>query len=167
MSGANSPTCRPVIPDKLFQHPPAPLSRSSPAAVRRRAHAGILHHPCWEYQTFFRKKNAAPKRRITKNPKSCQVKPDDRKPFRIHITRKRPGCSNGLRRIKHAAQPHTPSYRLLPMKNSATVPGPEWLPMTAPILLIRISCLRPNAFLISAASVCASSRQSPWLMKTG
>ena len=56
--------------------------------------------------------------------------------------------------------------RLLPMKKTATVPGPEWQPMTGSMKLMVIS-LNPKVSLIRFSRYCASSIQSPCEMKMG
>ena len=57
------------------------------------------------------------------------------------------------------------SYRWLPRKNSARVPGPEWEPMTAPVYPMTTS-RTPYFSFTMAARVSASCRQSPWQMNT-
>ena len=56
-------------------------------------------------------------------------------------------------------------YLPLPMKNSESIPGPTWLPVNGSCIEI-ISSLGSAISLTIAASVSASSRQSPWLMAT-
>ncbi len=51
-------------------------------------------------------------------------------------------------------------YLWLPKKNSATVPGPEWLPITGPIYVVRTS-FTGNSARTSRATSSASSAQSP------
>ena len=59
---------------------------------------------------------------------------------------------------------YSKGYRSLPKKKRATVPGPEWLPITAPTgLTIKFS--QPMRRRIMAFSFSTSSKQSPWLMK--
>ena len=50
-------------------------------------------------------------------------------------------------------------------KNSATVPGPAWAPIVAPIGFI-ITFVMPNFSSTSFATYAASSSQSPWLIRT-
>ena len=57
-----------------------------------------------------------------------------------------------------------PIYRGLPVKNSATVPGPLWAPITGPMVPMQIR-FTPKALILSA-TYWQSSRQSPWLMNT-
>lgn len=56
-------------------------------------------------------------------------------------------------------------YRSFPRKNRATVPGPEWAPITGPIKP-SFTCWTPNFSWICRSTYWASSRQSPWLMNT-
>ena len=55
-------------------------------------------------------------------------------------------------------------YLFEPRKNSASVPGPEWAPMTGPMSVIRAAWL-PNSETIMDSSFFASSGQSPFEMK--
>ena len=72
-----------------------------------------------------------------------------------------------LRQRQRFAHPIPPRHpRSLPLKNSATVPGPEWLPMTGPTALRMIrSGSHPNSFTSVSFTTIASFSQSPWLMK--
>ena len=72
-----------------------------------------------------------------------------------------------LRQRQRFAHPIPPRHpRSFPLKNSATVPGPEWLPMTGPTALRMIrSGSHPNSFTSVSFTTIASFSQSPWLMK--
>ena len=103
-------------------------------------------------------------RRVPSGRRSSPARSLPARRYSLRAQRPRRPALRQRQRFAHPIPPRHP--RSLPLKNSATVPGPEWLPMTGPTALRMIrSGSHPNSFTSVSFTTIASFSQSPWLMK--